>query len=39
LEGYPGIWNKQPALIAGLLYRDHQRGRDDVTVLVAKNYA
>jgi len=39
LDGYPGIWNKQPALIAGLLYRDHQRGRDDVTVLVAKNYA
>jgi len=37
LNDYPGIWNKQPALIAGLLYRDFVRGRDDVTVLVAKN--
>jgi anti-sigma regulatory factor (Ser/Thr protein kinase) len=39
LGSYPGIWNKQPALIAGLLYRDSVRGRDDVTVLVAKNQA
>lgn len=37
LGDYPGIWAKQPALIAGLLYRDFARGRDDVTVLVAKN--
>jgi anti-sigma regulatory factor (Ser/Thr protein kinase) len=37
LNDYPGIWTKQPALIAGLLYRDAVRGRDDVTVLVAKN--
>ena len=39
LNDFPGIWNKQPALIAGLLYRDFVRGRDDVTVLVAKNRA
>jgi anti-sigma regulatory factor (Ser/Thr protein kinase) len=39
LDNYPGIWSKQPSLIAALLYRDHQRGRDDVTVLVAKNNA
>ena len=39
LNDYPGIWSKQPALIAGLLYRDFVRGRDDVTVLVAKNPA
>jgi anti-sigma regulatory factor (Ser/Thr protein kinase) len=37
LTRYPGIWSKHPALIAGLLYRDFFRERDDVTVLVAKN--
>jgi anti-sigma regulatory factor (Ser/Thr protein kinase) len=37
LAQYPGIWRKHPALIAGLLYRDFSRERDDVTVLVAKN--
>lgn len=36
LERYPGIWNKHPSLIAALLHRDFVRGRDDVTVLVAK---
>lgn len=37
LKPYPGIWSKHPALIAGLLYRDFSRERDDVTVLVARN--
>jgi anti-sigma regulatory factor (Ser/Thr protein kinase) len=37
LKSYPGIWNKHPALIAGVLYRDFSRERDDVTILVAKN--
>lgn len=37
LKAYPGIWSKHPALIAGLLYRDFLRERDDVTVLVARN--
>jgi anti-sigma regulatory factor (Ser/Thr protein kinase) len=37
LKPYPGIWNKHPALIAALLYRDFSRERDDVTVLVAGN--
>jgi anti-sigma regulatory factor (Ser/Thr protein kinase) len=37
LKQYPGIWSKHPGLIAGLLYRDFTRERDDVTVLVAKN--
>lgn len=36
LNAYPGICAKHPALIAGLLYRDFARERDDVTVLVAK---
>ena len=37
LKPYPGIWSRHPALIAGMLYRDFSRERDDVTVLVAKN--
>jgi anti-sigma regulatory factor (Ser/Thr protein kinase) len=36
LEGYPGLTSHNPALVAGVLYRDFQRGRDDVTVLVAR---
>lgn len=36
LERYPGLINKHPSLIAGVLYRDFNRGRDDVTVLVAR---
>lgn len=36
LKAYPGIWSKSPALIAGVLYRDCYRDRDDVTVLVAR---
>jgi serine phosphatase RsbU (regulator of sigma subunit) len=35
-EDYPGLMRKHPALIAGVLYRDHTRGTDDVTVLVVK---
>ena len=37
LKPYPGIWSRHPALMAGLLFRDYSRERDDVTVLVAKN--
>jgi anti-sigma regulatory factor (Ser/Thr protein kinase) len=36
LSRYPGIWGKHASLIAALLHRDFCRGRDDVTVLVAK---
>jgi anti-sigma regulatory factor (Ser/Thr protein kinase) len=39
LNLYPGIWSKHPGLIAGILYRDFYRERDDVTVLVAKSHA
>jgi anti-sigma regulatory factor (Ser/Thr protein kinase) len=35
-ERYPGLATKHPSLIAGVLYRDFNRGRDDVTVLVAR---
>jgi anti-sigma regulatory factor (Ser/Thr protein kinase) len=34
---YPGLAAKHAGLIAGVLYRDHDRGRDDVTVVVVKN--
>ncbi|MGC2213694.1 MAG: ATP-binding SpoIIE family protein phosphatase [Silvibacterium sp.] len=34
-SGYPGILNRPHGLIAGLLYRDFSRRRDDATVLVA----
>jgi len=36
LENYPGLQRKHPALIAGVLFRDHRRGGDDVTVLAVK---
>lgn len=36
LDRYPGLREKHPSLIAGVLYRDFNRERDDVTVLVAK---
>ena len=35
LSGHPGLHNRPPGLIAGLLYREYKRGRDDATVLVA----
>ncbi|WP_013321371.1 ATP-binding SpoIIE family protein phosphatase [Gloeothece verrucosa] len=36
LDRYPGLTSKHSSLIAGVLYRDFNRGRDDVTVLVAR---
>ncbi len=36
LDAYAGLPGRDPALIAGVLYRDFRRGRDDVTVLVAR---
>jgi anti-sigma regulatory factor (Ser/Thr protein kinase) len=36
MEDYPGLRQKHPSLIAGVLYRDHTRGTDDVTVLAVK---
>jgi anti-sigma regulatory factor (Ser/Thr protein kinase) len=36
LEAYPGLSERHPALIAGILYRDYTRGRDDVTVLAIR---
>jgi anti-sigma regulatory factor (Ser/Thr protein kinase) len=36
LEAYPGLERSHPALLAGVLYRDYARGRDDVTVLAVR---
>jgi anti-sigma regulatory factor (Ser/Thr protein kinase) len=36
LSAYPGLLARDPSLIAGVLYRDFARGRDDVTVLAVK---
>jgi anti-sigma regulatory factor (Ser/Thr protein kinase) len=36
LQAYSGLLQRHPSLIAGVLYRDFVRGRDDVTVLAAK---
>jgi hypothetical protein len=35
LNDYPGLARRHPGLVAGLLYRDFRRERDDVTVIVA----
>ncbi len=34
LGDYPGLWQRHPAVIATLLHRDFNRGKDDITVLV-----
>lgn len=40
LDPYPGLTARHPSLIAGILYRDFNRGgRDDVTVLAARSPA
>jgi hypothetical protein len=37
LESYPGLKFRHPAVIAGTLYRDATRSRDDVCVIVARH--
>ena len=39
LSAYPGLMERHPSLVAGVLWRDLARGRDDVTVVVAKEAA
>jgi anti-sigma regulatory factor (Ser/Thr protein kinase) len=36
LDAYPGLRLRDPALVAGVLYRDFVRGRDDATVVVVR---
>jgi anti-sigma regulatory factor (Ser/Thr protein kinase) len=34
IDAYPGLLARHPSLVAGVLYRDFVRGRDDATVVV-----
>jgi anti-sigma regulatory factor (Ser/Thr protein kinase) len=36
LEQYPGLFRQDPAIVAGMLYRDHARRRDDTSVVVGR---
>ena len=36
VEQYPGLLSRHPALVAGVLYRDFSRRRDDATILVTR---
>ena len=36
LDPYPGLARRHPGPVAGVLYRDHSRRRDDVTVVAAR---
>lgn len=37
LAAYPGLITRHPALISAVLYRDYDRGRDDVSVVALRN--
>jgi hypothetical protein len=39
LDRYPGLLSRHPSVIAGVLYRDFSRGRDDATVVVLQEAA
>lgn len=36
-NSYPGLRMRDPSLVAGMLYRSYTRGRDDATVVVARD--
>jgi anti-sigma regulatory factor (Ser/Thr protein kinase) len=36
LGAYPGLFASHPSLVAGLLFRDHRRGRDDAAVVAMR---
>jgi serine phosphatase RsbU (regulator of sigma subunit) len=39
LDAYEGLPSRHPSLIAGVIYRDHSRRRDDATVIVVRERA
>lgn len=39
LDRYPGIFHSHPSVIAAVLFRDFQRGRDDAAIVVARQTA
>ena len=36
LARYPGLLERDPSVVSAVLYRDHERGRDDVTVVTVR---
>ena len=36
IDAYPGLAASHPSLVAGVLFRDHRRGRDDATVVAMR---
>jgi hypothetical protein len=36
LGRYPGLASRHPSVVAGVLYRDYSRGRDDALVVVVR---
>lgn len=36
VDAYPGLATRHPALVAGVIFRDFYRGRDDATVLAVR---
>jgi anti-sigma regulatory factor (Ser/Thr protein kinase) len=39
LSEYPGLMSAHPSLIAGVLYRDFRRGRDDASILAVRRHS
>jgi anti-sigma regulatory factor (Ser/Thr protein kinase) len=37
LSAYPGLEGRHPAMVAATLFRDHNRGRDDATILALRS--
>ena len=35
-QEWPGLWVRKPTIVASAIWRDHSRGNDDATVLVAR---
>jgi anti-sigma regulatory factor (Ser/Thr protein kinase) len=36
IDAYPGLAASHPSLVAGMVFRDHRRGRDDATVVAMR---
>jgi hypothetical protein len=34
IANYPGLSSRHAAVIAAVLYRDHARARDDITIVI-----
>src|SRR5262249_46836509 len=39
LSEYPGLMSAHPSLIAGILYRDFRRGRDDASIVAVRRHS